>query len=189
MKVTQYEILRRAKEILAECRTLAPEHASTHDRITFRVSGRMTRAAGTACPLTGEVTLSLPFFEDRGNFERGFRNVVTHETAHILSPPVRNPGSRKRSSHGPAWRAMDRRLGGTGDRCHTLELAVGYESRKRSQRASVPCPCGCGQTMSLGPTQLKRHKARRRGEGYYIAGHQPTRKLNDFLRSGGILPT
>lgn len=168
MKQTN-DLLREARRILTECETLVPEIDFTEYAIRFKVSARLTRAAGKARPRTGEITLSLPFFEDDGNFEKEFRNTVTHEIAHVLSPPTRNPGSRKRSSHGFAWKAMHRRLGGTGDRCHTLDLAVGYErkTRPRAARTDAPCP-KCGQPMSLGPKQLPKHRAivAMGGQGY-----------------------
>lgn len=159
MKVTKQRIKSRAQEILRECFSLVPEQAGFMQRIRFRVSARMTRAAGKARPSTGEITLSLPYFEDVGNFEKEFRNTVTHEIAHVLSPPYRNPGSRKSVQHGHRWQAMHRRLGGTGERCHELELSAGYERKRRgrAERTSVPCP-KCEQPMSLGPTQLKKYR-------------------------------
>lgn len=158
MKVTQHEMTREAYRILAECQEMAPDAFEGRPRVTFKISARMTRAAGKAWPHSGEIKLSLAFFEDRNNFEKEFRNTVTHEVAHILSPPIRT--GRKKSSHGPAWKAMHRRLGGTGERCHTLDLATGYErqTRGRAVRTEVACP-KCGQPMSLGPTQMKRHRA------------------------------
>ena len=180
MRITKQEILRRANEILGECYEMVSGLDDKLNIIRFVVSARMTRAAGSARVLTGEIKLSLPFFADPANFEKEFRNTVTHEIAHILSPPIRTPGSRRRSSHGPAWRAMHRRLGGTGDRCHELDLAVGFEARRNINRTEVPCGCGCGQPMPLGPTQLKRHKA---GARYRLKGHgRRGNSLQDLLR-------
>ena len=161
---SEREIKAFANAVRNECMTLTPEHADALRKILFRVSRRMTRAAGKARPSTGEITISAAYFEDDGNFDRELRNVVTHEIAHVLSPPTRDRYTGRKSSHGYAWKAMHRRLGGTGDRCHQLDLAVGYDrkTRGRAARVSVPCP-KCGGPMSLGPTQLKKHKA---GAGY-----------------------
>ena len=180
MQVTQYEVRQEAARILAECQSIASDAFQGKPRITFKVSSRMTRAAGKARPGTGEVMLSLAFFADRANFEKDFRNTVTHEIAHILSPPVRAYGSRRRSSHGPAWKAMHRRLGGTGELYHDLSLAVGFTARRTApkQRTEASCGCGCGQTMKLGPTQLKRHRA---GARYVLKGHRAPRVRNDDL--------
>jgi predicted SprT family Zn-dependent metalloprotease len=180
MKKTRQQILNRASEVLGSCYGLVPDLASDLERVHFAVSARMTRAAGNARPRTGEIRISLPYFEDPENFDSALDNVITHEIAHILSPPTRSPGSRKFVSHGAAWKAMHRRLGGSGDRCHTLDLAVGYErkAQRRAPRTGVECPCGCGETMHLGPTQLKRHKAGLRdgvGPQYFLRGHRPRR--------------
>lgn len=164
----QQNMLIRANEILQECYAKVP-HISLRqklDGITFKISSRMTRAAGKARPSTGEITLSLAFFADPNNFEKDYFNTVTHEIAHILSPPTRSYGSSKRSSHGPEWQAMHRRLGGTGERCHDLDLAVGFE---KSNKQLVPCSCGCGQDMKLGATQYKRYLA---GTRYRLNGHR-----------------
>jgi len=176
MKITKQEILRKANEIRQECYALVMKTDGYRiveglderlDMIRFVVSTRMTSSAGSAQVRTGLVKLSLPYFEDTANFAKEFRNVVLHEIAHVLSPPTRSHRSSKRSSHGFAWQAMHRSLGGTGERCHGLDLAVGYE-RKKTLRISVECHCGCGQTMKLGPTQFKKAQA---GCRYYLKGH------------------
>lgn len=168
MRVTRTEILNRAEAILAECRTLVPSKVDTLNRVRFRVSGRMTRAAGKARPVTAKIDLSLPFFADRNNFDTRFRETVTHEIAHILAPPVRHAWSRKRDIHGLEWQAMHRALGGKGERCHDMDLAVGYAARREARRVQVPCG-KCGQPISLGPTQARRHAASvaTGGRGYF----------------------
>lgn len=184
MQISKQAILNRARKILSECYGLVPEHSDKLDRIRFRVSARMTRAAGKARPGTGEIVLSLPFFADQANYENEFFNTVTHEIAHVLSPPVRLPGSRKRQSHGPAWKAMHRRIGGNGERCHELELAEGYAKRQRAKRVETPCGCGCGEMMQLGPTRAKRHAACLAAgyPGYAIKGHCSRQRGPQSLR-------
>ncbi len=158
MKHTRESIKRRAKEILGECYELVPGMDAL-DLIRFTVSGRMTRSAGRANVATSEIQLSLPYFEDEGNFDTHLRETVTHEIAHILSPPTRRHGSRKRSTHGFAWKIMHRRLGGKGERCHELALAAGHERKARGRAVRTDVPCSkCHQPISLGPTQLKRHR-------------------------------
>jgi predicted SprT family Zn-dependent metalloprotease len=102
------------------------------------------------------VTLSYPFFADSDNFQNDFHNTVTHEIAHLLAPSLPSYGKR-RNPHGPEWRAMHRRLGGNGQRTHTLELADGFRSR-RDKGMELPCS-NCNKPMRLGPTQAKRHVA------------------------------
>jgi predicted SprT family Zn-dependent metalloprotease len=174
MKVTQSEIRREIERIRAKCIELAPEHADSIRRIVFKLSSRMTRAAGTAVPRFHAVKISLAFFEDRKNFTEEFYETVTHEIAHLLSPPVRK--NRRWDQHGPHWQRTHKALGGTGKRTHEMQLAQGYEAR-RDARTPVDCPCGCGQTMKLGPTQLKRHRA---GRHYFLKGHRPRRRPEPF---------
>lgn len=161
MKITTQQLKRRANEILAECKRIAPEAFAGKPAISFRFSSRMTRSAGNARPHTGQIGLSTAYFADEDNFRDHFYNTVTHEIAHILSPP-----DARSSAHGPAWRAMHRRLGGNGKRTHSLTLAEGYRAKRASE--AVPCGCGCGKTMQLGPTQYKRWK---NGTRYTLAGH------------------
>lgn len=173
---TKQELVWEAHKILRELGEKHPHLAAKLVPIQFVVSARMTSAAGTAYPKRNLIKLSLAYFASDENFAKEFRNVVTHEIAHILVPPVRLPGRRNRDSHGPQWQLMHRSLGGTGERCHTLDLAVGFAARRQSPRQQVPCPCGCGQTMSLGPTQYRTHQS---GRQYYIRGHRP-RKYRGF---------
>jgi predicted SprT family Zn-dependent metalloprotease len=163
------EIISATRAILHECVQLAPQWDREINNVTITINSRLTACAGRANILKGEIQISLPYFADDGNFNTALREVVTHELAHLLSPPTLK--GRKRDVHGRAWRAMHRLLGGNGDRCHTLELAAGYQrnTRGRTARVAVSCGCGCGQPMKLGPTQLKRHN---RGETYCLKGHR-----------------
>jgi hypothetical protein len=112
-----------------------------------------------------EIVLSLPFFADEAN---DLHATTTHEAAHIVAGHA--------AGHGPTWRAIHRSMGGKGKRCHTMSLSEGYTRRRRTQPVGVFCGCGCGQTMNLGPTQLKRHRA---GERYSLKGHAPKQQWKD----------
>ena len=161
---TAREILTETQRILRECVPLVPGFDIATVRV--RVSNRMSRAAGKARILTRTIYLSVPFFADDENFRLHLRNTVTHELAHLLAPPVRI--GRRRDVHGPAWRAMHRRLGGTGARCHEMEVAAEYAKAKRPPvRVPMPCP-KCGKPMLLGKTQARRHadQIRYGGRGY-----------------------
>ena len=159
MKITKQKLIREANLILEECRSL--RSLTDMERLRLRkikitISSKMTRCAGKAQPNTGEVKISLPFFSDPKNFESNFRNTVTHEIAHVLAPPTSKWGSKKRSVHGHAWRNMHKRLGGNGETYHNMSLPEGFE---RKQRTELPCGCGCGKMMKLGPVQYKRQAA------------------------------
>ena len=159
MQVTRKEALTRANEILQECYTLAPDSSRRLNSVSFRLSNTVA-AAGKARPHTGEIYLSMAYYSDRKNFENHFRNTVTHEIAHVLSPPTRTYNGR-RKIHGAAWKAMHISLGGNGSTsgADDLQLSTAYQARrvtrKRSPRVVVTCP-KCFQSMQLGPTQYKK---------------------------------
>lgn len=167
----QQDIHAAARQILQAAAVRCPQHADKLHSIGIRVSSRMTSCGGTASYRKNEVTISLPFFADEANFTNELFEVVTHEAAHLI---VGREG-RKGQPHGPVFRSVHRSLGGTGKRTHSMALADGFKGRKRTQRTGVQCPCGCGQTMSLGPTQLKRHNS---GRQYYIKGHQRKQRFD-----------
>ena len=122
-------------------------------QIRIEISTRMTEAAGKAKCQSKIVKLSLPFYADETNFTEDFYNTVTHEFAHILAPPFWGPTGRK-IDHGEAWQAMHIRLGGNGERCHTLEVAEAFKRKV----VMTPAACGtCGQSIMLSPIRLKRH--------------------------------
>lgn len=158
---------------------LVPEQIDALRKIRFIISARMTRAAGKARINTGEITLSLPYFADESNFGIHFEETVTHEIAHILAPPMRTVPGLRRELHGRTWRAMHRRLGGKGERCHDMDLAIGFErkTRQRAARVEVSCSCGCGQPMKLGPTQYNRYAA---GTKYFLKGHAARMRRGPF---------
>jgi hypothetical protein len=159
--ITQWEMTKRALEIQAECVQRRPDMRDLILRIGFKLSTRMTSCAGKASPSRLSVKLSVPFFADPGNFQKHFFNTVTHEIAHILAPPTRDLGRRKRDVHGLAWERMHKSLGGDGKRCHSMQLAEAFQPRQRNVRQPIEALCpACGKPMQLGPTQYKRHLRR-----------------------------
>lgn len=160
---TRNEIAWRARQILREAAVKCPQWADKLHAMRIKVSGRMTRCAGCAVYRTNTIKISLPFFADAGNFDTALANTVTHEAAHLIVGVFGRLGG----PHGPQWRATHRAMGGTGDRCHTLELAHGFAPRRAKPRVQIPCP-KCGQPMPMGPTQLREHERIRSmgGQGY-----------------------
>lgn len=135
------EIIPKAKEILAGVQVQFPEYNPTLDQINFSINSRMTASAGRAMYRFKLIELSEPIFT-RDENDEGFKDTVLHEIAHILTPG---------KQHGYAWQWVARRIGGTGERCHTLKC----ERRKKGVRHTVTCPI-CNEPMKLGPTQYRR---------------------------------
>lgn len=131
--VTETEIVRAA----AECRRAViaefPEYKPALRGVTLEVSARMQSAgaktvfdAATLRPRC--VRLSLPIFSVRSNLA-SLPDVVRHELAHAIAG--------REASHGPAWRCVCKKIGGTAALCHTL--ACGGEQPQRPQeRARRP---------------------------------------------------
>lgn len=163
--ITAATIRRQARVILDEVATKCPNWAEQLRAMKIRVSTRMTSAAGKYNYRNREIILSLPFFADPDNFSKEFFETVTHEAAHGIV----GVGQRNGKPHGPVWKATHRRMGGTGSRTHRMQLADGYKRRAITDRFQVPCGCGCGQLMMLGPTQYRRHQ---RGGRYTLKGHR-----------------
>lgn len=147
--------MKRASDIQAEANAirnrLMAEHpglASALRAIRISTSTRMTRSAGNANYPQNRIKLSVPFFSDEENFTQHLENTVKHEVAHLLAG--------RGTGHGPVWRAMHRRLGGTAERMHNMALSENYAA-KRAPRVEVACE-RCGQPLGLGPGQAQKHK-------------------------------
>lgn len=176
----QHEIAYAAREILKGTMVRCPGYATKLRTVSIRVSSRMTSTAGTAKYSKNEITLSLPFFADETNFDSHLFETVTHEAAHL----VVGLEGRNGQPHGPQFRSVHYAMGGAGKRTHSMDLADGFKARTRKPSVKTPCGCGCGQSMSLGPTQAKKHQSGR--AKYMLKGHRPRStplpELNDLFR-------
>ena len=132
---------REALRILAATRRAYPHYKHALDRVTIRLSTRLTRSAGNADPRTGVVQLSEPIFRLDEN-AHGYRNTVLHEIAHVIAgPDVR--------AHGPEWRAIFIEIGGNGRRTH--------EFRAAGQHRTHEAKCSsCGEVIELGTRRFNR---------------------------------
>ena len=155
--ITKHEMQKRANEILSHCIARRPNDADKLRQIRFIFSERMTSVAGYALVGKMLVKISVPFFADENNFREHFFDTVTHEIAHLLSPPVRGYGRTNRDIHSFAWERTHKSLGGSGQRTHDMQLAAPYAHTKASRElVAFLCP-KCGQPMLLGPTQARRY--------------------------------
>jgi predicted SprT family Zn-dependent metalloprotease len=174
-QITAATILRQARVILEQTATKCPEWTEQLQAMRIRVSGRMTSCAGKYNYRKREIVLSLPFFADPDNFSKEFFEIVTHEAAHGIVGIAQRAGK----PHGPVWQRTHRMMGGTGKRTHSMEVADGYKRRAITDRVQVPCGCGCGQPMLLGPTQYRKHL---RGASYVLRGHEASDDGLDRIR-------
>ena len=149
---SQLDILDGAHKILGELMRTHPDLAPKMHEITFRLS-RSRHNAGQV-RRGNIINLSFLIFTDDSNF-LNLRNTVTHEIAHVLSPPVRK-GNRW-DIHSWEWEMMHKSLGGSGNRCHTMQPAEAFQA----VTYDVPCPA-CGQPIKLSRIRYKRQLAGRK---------------------------
>lgn len=129
----------------AEKQRLIKEGWTTLQSTKIRVSTKMTSSAGRALHWRDEIVISFAFFSNDENFDASLIEVVSHELAHI----VLGHGA----GHSQVWVDEHKKMGGTGERFHSLQLASGFA---RKEKVQVDCPI-CKKPMMLGPTQANKH--------------------------------
>ncbi len=105
-------LLEQAQSILEEVRDRFPGYRRALDGTEIRISKRLTRSAGNACPKSRTIGLSEPIFSVDEN-RTLFRNTVLHELAHVIVGP-------EVQAHGHEWRNTFLQIGGNGERCHQM---------------------------------------------------------------------
>lgn len=123
-----------------------------HIDIRYDLRGRAAGMAGGArrCCLTGKVTgLYLRFNREAiaKDWDMMVQQTIPHEVAHIVAYSFPQLGA---DHHNWKWAEIDRSLGGTGARCHSLKLTP---ARQVSRYTYVT---NRGREVSIGP---KHHKA------------------------------
>jgi SprT protein len=125
------------------------------DRVTrVEWNGRFTRRMGDARYManhirgTHRVRFSTPLWPRASVEER--RETVIHEACHIAAAHIYGPGVQ---AHGREWKALMRKAGAKGDRCHRVDR-TGLQRRT----VRVPAYCGC---MTHQITKARRTKMRK----------------------------
>ena len=143
--------------------------------ISYNLRGRV---AGYACcqinRLTGEATnLELRFNREAisKNWEEMVNQTIPHEVAHLVGYVHRRLGAK---NHNYAWAQIDRSLGGTGERCHKMELTPGRKTNRYVYQDS------CGEEITIGP---KHHSALQNGKYGYLRSKRSGATIN----KGGYL--
>lgn len=123
--------------------------------IRYDLTGRCAGMAGCRREFrTGKaVDLYLRFNREaiQKNWDEMVNQTISHEVAHLVAYCFPELGAK---NHNPMWKAIDRSLGGSGARCHQMELTP---ARARNRYRYV---LASGQEISVGP---KHHRALQMG--------------------------
>ncbi len=140
----QQWLQQEADRILSEVRDEHPHYSDVLVGTSIRISKRLTRSAGNACPESRTVGISEPIFSVEENLPQ-LRNTVLHELAHVIAGP-------DVQAHGKEWRSIFIEIGGNGERCHQL--------RARGQHRSFQARCEkCQDDVEVGTRVWNRLKA------------------------------
>jgi len=109
------------------------------------------------------IELNPALFSGNADADALIVNTLTHEIAHLIAGPG--------EGHSPRWRRIHRKLGGTGERTATNEvaLALGLD-RKRAKRRHVATCSRCNlalmRTRRLAARRIYQHRG---CGGWFIA--------------------
>lgn len=145
--------------------------------ISYDMRGRAAGEAGCLFNrVTGEATqLRLRFNREAiaKNWDEMVTQTIPHEVAHLVSFCFPKLGAK---NHNWKWAEIDRALGGTGERCHKMELTPGRKTSRYIYRDSN------GVEVTVGP---KHHSGLQRGKYGYLRNSKTGGRIEpkDFLRA------
>ncbi|MEE2857140.1 MAG: SprT-like domain-containing protein [Planctomycetota bacterium] len=142
-KAQQQWLQQEADRTLADVIEKHPQYSEVLVGTSIRISSRLTRSAGNACPESRTVGISEPIFSVEENLPQ-LRNTILHELAHVIAGP-------DAKAHGKVWRSIFIEIGGNGERCHQL--------RARGQHRSFQAKCErCQEDVEVGTRVWNRLK-------------------------------
>ncbi|MEM4258086.1 MAG: SprT-like domain-containing protein [Candidatus Thermoplasmatota archaeon] len=162
------EIRKRIENKINDCLAIANKHYNPvcpfkMPKVEYNLHGT---CGGLAYPTQWRLRFHPVFIAE--NTEDYIENTVPHEVAHLIDYEVHKLhvqgfGYRvkRRSIHGPTWRAVMRLLGANPARCHTYDTS----NVQRKSSFMYECPC-CKKEFRLGPT---RHKKIQNGAIYWCS--------------------
>lgn len=145
--------------------------------IRYDIRGRTAGMAGCRYSrLTGEAQdLYLRFNREAiaKNWDEMVKQTIPHEVAHLVGYVHKRLGAK---NHNWQWQQIDRSLGGTGERCHKMELTPG----RKTNRYIYKLPCG--EEITVGP---KHHSGLQNGKYGYLRSSKTgkTVRREHFLKA------
>lgn len=122
--VKDFEILVR------NCIEAAEDRYGKMPHIDIRCDIR-ARAAGWAENINGKLILRFNREMIANHWEHAIKDTIPHEVAHIVAFCFPELGAK---NHNNSWKSICRSLGGSGERCHSLELSY---AKKRNRHIYV----------------------------------------------------
>lgn len=126
--------------------------------IVYNLRGKAAATAGWKNGFDGAYSFKLRYNKeaivvDTVDF---IKNTIPHEVAHLVCAALPHLGK----NHDRGWKVICRRLGGHGERCHTLNLTPG----RRTKRYVYTATCGTNIEVS----SVRHGKIQRRGAVYIL---------------------
>jgi len=146
--MTNSDLHNMINDVLAKARSLF--HFDMKVEINIRNMGRV---GGTAQLIGNRYILNLNEQLMNSGYQNAFET-VTHEIAHLVCFRFPHLGR----NHDRGWKRVDRLLGGTGARCHSMPL----EKKRRTRKAIYHID---GRQLEIGYTQ---HQRIQNGRRYHI---------------------
>src|SRR5690606_27376525 len=134
------EFLKRVRECQTKAHGLFPDFKLKVEELPV-VFVRSGRIAGMAKRQRNIYNLEFSVEAILKDWEEMITNTIPHEMAHIVDMYLHGG----HSSHGPRWKYIVQRLGGSSDRTHDIPLNKSRRSRKYIYQAS------CGTVVEVGP--------------------------------------
>lgn len=167
MKETMMEetdkLVLSAKLIINEVRMRHPKYRKFLDGVKVKVKSGMGLAAAMACTDTGKIYLNEDILTHADTKPSDFRDTVLHETAHVIA----NRLATGNVGHSVIWKSIAQKIGGTGNKSHSL--SVSKEARKEFEDSLVgmPCPVCKERKLLLEPRQALKMLTGQQG---YVCG-------------------
>lgn len=144
------EILKQWEDLGA---TLLAKHGLVEKGWKLSINTRK-RAVGLCDYQKRTIFLSVHFLEETEIEE--IYNVILHEIAHALCPPIRKRGNRGFywDMHGPEWKKTARSIGCTGDTCTHSAVST---AQANYQLSCESCGRNLGTRYRLKPALINRY--------------------------------
>ncbi len=161
------------------CLAIASEKYGEMPKVTIKYDIRGKTAGYAGCKLNRATReaydLYLRFNREAigKNWDEMVTQTIPHEVAHLVAYVFPQLGAK---NHNYAWQRIDRSLGGSGERCHKMELTAARKTNRYIYKADN------GVEMEIGP---KHHSALQSGKYGYISNRKTGARVcrTDFLRA------